>query len=68
MEYNRKENKVETLRQNVSNILQKNLNLKIKNNLTKDERRTLKELQRHNQLWVYEFNKDCRFAIVIAYG
>ena len=50
MEYNRKENKVETLRQNVSNILQKNLNLKIKNNLTKDERRTLKELQRHNQL------------------
>ena len=37
MEYNHKENEAETLVPNVSNILQKNLNLKIRNNLTKDE-------------------------------
>ena len=36
MEYNHKENEAE--KPNVSNILQKNLNLKIRNNLTKDEK------------------------------
>ena len=40
----------ETLRQNVSNISQKNLNLKIRSNLTKDERRVLKELQKDGKL------------------
>ena len=35
MEHNHKENEAETIRQNVSNILQKNINLKIKSNLTK---------------------------------
>ena len=45
MEHNRKENEAETLIQNVSNILQKNLNLKIRSNLKSDERRALKELQ-----------------------
>ena len=30
MEHNYKENEIETLRQNVSNTLQKNLNLKIR--------------------------------------
>ena len=35
MEHNHKENEAETLRQNVSNILQKNLNLKIRSNLKK---------------------------------
>ena len=46
LKYNHKERDAETLRQNVSNILQKNLNLKIRDNLTKDERRALKELQK----------------------
>ena len=39
MEYNPIENEVETLRQNMSNILQRNLNIKISK---KDERRALK--------------------------
>lgn len=39
MEYNSIENEVETLRQNMSNTLQRNLNIKIS---TKDERRSLK--------------------------
>ena len=44
MEHNHKQNEAETLRQNVSNILQRTLNLKIRSNLKKDERRELKEL------------------------
>ena len=35
MEHNHKENEAETLGQNVSNILQKNLDLKIRSNLKK---------------------------------
>ena len=42
MEQNHKEDEAESLRQNVSRILRKNL--KIRGNLTKDERRALKEL------------------------
>ena len=36
MEYNHKEKEAETLRQKFSNTLHKNLNLKIRSNLTKD--------------------------------
>ena len=64
MKHNHNENEAEILRQIVSNILQKNLNLKIRSNLTKDERRALKELQKDGKLKVHEFNKGCRFAVV----
>ena len=50
MEHNHKENEVETLKQNVSTILQKNLNMKIWSKLIKDERRALKELQKSGKL------------------
>ena len=39
MEHNYKESNAETLRQKVSHILQKNLNLKIRSNLKKDEKK-----------------------------
>ena len=64
MEHNHKENEAETLRQNVSNILQKNLCLKIRSNLEKDERRVLKELQKNDKIGVHKLDKDCGFAIV----
>ena len=64
MEHNHKENEAETLRQNVSNILQKILCLKIRSNLEKDERRVLKELQKNDKIGVHELDKDCGFAIV----
>ena len=64
MEHNHKENEEETLRQNVSNILQKNLNLKIRSKLTKHEKRALKELQKDGNLKVHEFDKGCGFPIV----
>ena len=59
MQYNQKENEAETLRHNVRNILQKNLNLKIKSNVPKDKRRLLKELQKNDKLRVNEFDKGC---------
>ena len=46
MEQNHNDNEAETPRQNVSNILQKNLNMKIRSNLKEDERIALKELQK----------------------
>ena len=64
MEQNHKESEAVTLRQNVSNILQKNLNLKITSNLTKDERKALKELQKDGKLRVHEFDKGSGFAIL----
>ena len=64
MEHNHKENEAETLRQNVSNILQKNLNLKIRSNLKKDERTALNELQKNDKIRVHEFDKGSGFAIV----
>ena len=65
MEHNHKENEAETLRQNVSNILQKNLNMKIRSNLKKDERIALKELQKNDKIRVHEFDKVSGLAIVI---
>ena len=64
MEYNREENEAVTLRQKVSNILQKKSDLKIRSNLTNDERRALKELQKDDKLRVHKFDKGCGFAIV----
>ena len=46
MEHNHEENEAETLRRNVSNILQKKLNLKIRSNLPKYERRASTELRK----------------------
>ena len=64
IEHNHKENEAETLRQNVSNILQKNLNLKIRSNFKKGEKRALKELRKNDKIRVHKFDKDCGFAIV----
>ena len=65
MENSCKENEAKTLRQNVSMILDKKLKLWIRSNLTKDERRVLKELQRDDKLKLHEFDKRCGFAIVV---
>ena len=57
MEYNHKENEAEIPRQNVSSISQKNLILKIRSNLTNDEKRGLRELQKDDKFRVYKFYK-----------
>ena len=50
----------------MSNILKKNLNLKIKSNFTKEEQRTLNEIKRHDKIKVQESDRGCGFAIVIG--
>ena len=57
MEYNHKEYEAEIPRQNVSGISQKNLSLKIRINLTNDEKRGLRELQKDGKFRVYKFYK-----------
>ena len=57
MEYNYKEYEAEIPRQNVSSISQKNLSLKIRINLTNDEKRGLRELQKDGKFRVYKFYK-----------
>ena len=47
-----------------NSLLRKNLNLKIRINLTKDERRALKELKKDGQLKVHEFDMGVGFAIM----
>ena len=64
IKHNHTENEAETLRPSVSNILQKNLNLKIRSNLKKNEKRALKELQKKDKIRVHEFDKACGFAIL----
>ena len=65
IKHNHTENEAETIRPNVSNILQKNLNLKIRSNLKKDERRALKELRKKkDKIRLHEFDKGCGFAIL----
>ena len=59
MENSCKENEAKTLRQNVSMILEKKSNLWVRSNLTKHERRVLKELERDDKLRVHEFDKGC---------
>ena len=57
MEYNHKEYEAEIPRQNVSSISQKNLSLKIRINLTNDEKRGLRELQKDGKFRVYKIYK-----------
>ena len=64
VKHNAKENEAETLRQCVCNILQKNLNVKIRSNLKKDERIASKELQKNDKIRALEFDKGCGFEIV----
>ena len=64
MEHNYKESNAETLRQKVSHILQKNLNLKIRSNLKKDEKRGIKRITKNDKTRAHEFDKCCGFAIM----
>ena len=65
MEHNNTENKAVTLRQHVSNILQKNLNLKIRSDLKKRWKKSITRITKQNdKIRVPEFDKGCGFAIV----
>ena len=48
LEYQNREADAESLRQNVRHILNKNRNMKSKNNLSKEQRKALKEIRQIN--------------------
>ena len=51
--------------QNVCHILNKNRNMKIKNNLSKEQRKALKEIQQiHNKTKVYPLDKGSGFVLL----
>ena len=66
MEYQNKEADAESLRQNVYHILNKNRNTKIKDNLSKEQRKALKQIRQiNNNTKVYPFNKGSGFVVLL---
>ena len=60
-----KENQIEnakSLRQKISNVISKNLNFKIRSNLTFEQRAALKELPQSTENKVYSGNNDSGFV------
>ena len=65
LEYGNKEADAESLYQNVYHILNKNRNIKIKDNLSKEQRKARKEIQQiNNNTKVYQFDKGSRFVVL----
>ena len=65
LQYHNKEADAESLCQNVCHILNKNRNMKIKGNLSKEQGKALKEMRQiNNNTKVYPFDKGSRFAVL----
>ena len=65
LEYHNKEEDAKSLRQNVCRILSKNRNMKIKDNLSKEQRKVLKEMQQiNNNTKVQPVDKASVFTIL----
>ena len=54
----------ESLRQEVSDILLKNFNIKTTDNLTKNERIAIKEIKNNTDIKIYPFDKENGFTII----
>ena len=65
LEYHNKEADAESLCQNVCHILNKNRNMKIKDNLSKEQQKALKEIRQiNNNTKVYPFDKGSGFVVL----
>ena len=65
LECHNKEADDESLRQNVCHIINKNRNMKIKDNLSKEQRKALKEIRQiNNNTKVYPFDKGSGFVVL----
>ena len=65
LKYVNKEADVESLRQNACHILSKNRNVKIKDKLSKEQGKALKEIRQiNNDTKVYQFDKCSGFVIL----
>ena len=64
LEKDKKFEEAEHLRTQVSNELKKSLKVRVKNNLTKDQSKALKELKQDETIKVFPFDKGNGFAIL----
>ena len=65
LEYHNKEVDAKSLSQNVCHILNKNRNMKIEDNLSKEQRKALEEIQQiNNNTKVYPFDKGSAFVVL----
>ena len=65
LEYHNKETDAKSLSQNVCHILNKNRNMKIEDNLSKEQRKALEQIQQiNNNTKVYPFDKGSAFVVV----
>ena len=65
LEYQNKEADAESFRQNVCHILNKNRNIKSKDNLSKEQRKALKEIRQiNNNTKIYPFDKGSGFVVL----
>ena len=65
LEYHKKEADVKSLRQSVGHFLNKNRNMKMKDNLSKEQRKALKQIRQiNNNTKVYPFDKGSGFVVL----
>nr|XP_047124319.1 uncharacterized protein LOC105844437 [Hydra vulgaris] len=57
-------NKAESLRQNCSNILTNSLKLRLKDNLSKQQRISIRKLKMNSDIKIYSFDKGTVFALL----
>ncbi|XP_065667605.1 uncharacterized protein LOC136087909 [Hydra vulgaris] len=60
----KKPTQAETLRQNCSQILTNSLKLKLKDNITKQQRLSINKLKNNSIIKIYPFNKGTGFALL----
>ena len=65
LEYHKKEADVKSLRQSVGHFLNKNRNMKMKDNLSKEQRKALKQIRQiNNNTKVYPFDKGSGVVVL----
>ena len=64
LENSSKETDAECLRQKVSHILNRNLNIKLRDNLSKPQRQALVQMKNSKDTTIYQFDKGSGFAVL----
>ena len=59
-----KETDAECLRQKISHILNRNLNIKLRDNLSKPQRKVLVQMKNNKDTTIYPFDKGSGFVVL----
>ena len=65
LEHSSKEIDAEFLRQKVSHILHRNLNIKLQGNLSKPQRKALVQMKNNNNATIYPFDRGSGFIVLL---